>query len=237
MTDPQSELDVERAARLKEYATTNAPALTAEARRLRDAESSSELDLEGIRARVEAATPGPWEADEGKVTCDHSADPSWALRERPVVTTLASDTDAEFIAHARTDVPALLDALEKVDRIATMVNGQYLEQLARAQAAEARLVEVEEALRELLVMSEVTEHRLLDDVVLGNRWVAACDAARALLPTRMTREQEQHVYNGWPHGNEPTCSCGWNPTREQRDEPRAMRTQWEEHAAPTREQE
>ena len=39
----------------------------------------------------------------------------------------------------------------------------------------------------------------------------------------------EHVYNGWPKGDESVCSCGWNPTAEQRDEPRAMRSIHAEH--------
>ena len=74
------------------------------------------LDLEAIRQRVEAATPGPWELigggefvtgadvlvapDDGGVTADN----------------------AIFIAHAREDVPALLAEVERLrDGIAELV--------------------------------------------------------------------------------------------------------------------
>lgn len=66
-------------------------------------------DLTAIRARAEAATPGPWTTwvdghnnhsgvctDDGEVGISDDVE----------------GADAEFIAHARTDVPALLDALE-----------------------------------------------------------------------------------------------------------------------------
>ena len=62
--------------------------------------------LAAIAARAEAATPGPWEvaddflmADAGTVISnqDEQGGPSWN-----------DDDDAEFIAHAREDIPFLL---------------------------------------------------------------------------------------------------------------------------------
>ena len=82
--------------------------------------------LNEIKARAEAATPGPWEADgTGEVSQHWSRPKPW---ETVVGTDVACmsycyggsakgverDEDAEFIAHARTDVPALLDALQSV---------------------------------------------------------------------------------------------------------------------------
>lgn len=75
--------------------------------------------LEEIRARVEAATPGPWTdeggsiwspegpvaaaSDDGKPFGMHSAVIAW---EPP---------DRAFIAHARTDLPAALDWIAHVE--------------------------------------------------------------------------------------------------------------------------
>jgi hypothetical protein len=64
--------------------------------------------LADIEARADAATDGPWNIAV-------SEDRKWALvladagtaDERIVVRSI-SDDDAEFIAHARTDIPALL---------------------------------------------------------------------------------------------------------------------------------
>ena len=61
-------------------------------------------EAQAIAARAEAATNGPWEQPaypSGTMVYrlaerDHIADCEWA-------------TDADFIAHARTDIPALLD--------------------------------------------------------------------------------------------------------------------------------
>jgi len=69
----------------------------------------SELDLDAIRARCAAATPGPWTAP--------SQYPWLVFQDADeynvVSTNLAgkADLDAAFIAAAREDVPALLAAL------------------------------------------------------------------------------------------------------------------------------
>lgn len=59
----------------------------------------SELDLDTIRARCEAATPGPW-------------DPAEALAALFARGTLE---DAAFVAHAREDVPALLARVDELE--------------------------------------------------------------------------------------------------------------------------
>lgn len=69
--------------------------------------------LAAIKARCEAATPGPWKADGCELYVHHSRE--W------VGETLRPDDpraprDAEFIAHAREDVPALVDALDRLGR-------------------------------------------------------------------------------------------------------------------------
>lgn len=78
------------------------------------------LDVAAVRARAEAATPGPW-----RVVEEHGrdiADEGWSqvtiqsevgLRDEvaEVIDDERTDENAEFIAAARADVPALLDAL------------------------------------------------------------------------------------------------------------------------------
>jgi hypothetical protein len=72
------------------------------------ARKAVELDLDAIRARVDAATEGPWTADA--LAGDLDAPSGYRVAE-----VLAwSDPDAEFIAHARTDVPALLAEVERL---------------------------------------------------------------------------------------------------------------------------
>ena len=66
--------------------------------------------LNRIREQSDNAVEGPWDAYMGRI--DH---PGRSLVA--VAYDVAREEDAEFIAHARTDVPALLDALEKVLRL------------------------------------------------------------------------------------------------------------------------
>ena len=77
------------------------------------------FDLDAIQARADAATPGRWDPDI--VPVEHG--------ERHRVTQYAgsgaffdinvrSEADAEFIAHAREDVPALVAALRETRALA-----------------------------------------------------------------------------------------------------------------------
>ena len=74
------------------------------------------LDLNAIKARANAATEGPWGVKDARVFGDDG---------RTQVCTLSGTRawlpDAEFIAHARTDVPALVAEVERlrgvVDRV------------------------------------------------------------------------------------------------------------------------
>lgn len=60
-------------------------------------------ELQAIKARAEAATPGPWTFDieDWKVVNAESQHAS-------------SEEDWQFIAHARTDVPALVAEVERL---------------------------------------------------------------------------------------------------------------------------
>ena len=73
--------------------------------------------LEEIKARAGRATPGPWEAQL-------SFNREWMLilansgtADEDHIGKVADDDDAEFIAHARTDVLNLLAALEAVEAL------------------------------------------------------------------------------------------------------------------------
>ena len=61
--------------------------------------------LDAIEARANAATEGPWRIDVGAEIVDPSFE---------VVAQVVLDEDNDFIAHARTDVPALVAALRAV---------------------------------------------------------------------------------------------------------------------------
>ena len=75
------------------------------------------LDRDAIRARLQAATPGPWkvcpdEATEGdlELVCQGTVD----QHAGPICMHPLTSADAEFIAHAPTDVAALLDEVERL---------------------------------------------------------------------------------------------------------------------------
>lgn len=63
--------------------------------------------LDEIKAREQAATPGPWYTD------------GWALWDDDLnefVELHDTDPDAQFLAHARTDIPALLAEVERLTK-------------------------------------------------------------------------------------------------------------------------
>lgn len=79
-----------------------------------------ENDLAGtreaeIRARAEAATGGPWEMDEipetGECAVFGQAN-AWYTDGQSLICTHAHYSDADFIAHARTDIEYLLAELQ-----------------------------------------------------------------------------------------------------------------------------
>ena len=66
--------------------------------------------LDDIRQRAETATPGPWEMT---LSADRKRALVWDDSES-IVARSEDDADAEFIAHARADIPRLLGALDAV---------------------------------------------------------------------------------------------------------------------------
>lgn len=66
--------------------------------------------LNEIEARANAATPGPWEwgPQDGWLGTEGGVAVGWKWG------TLTQEADGQFIAHARTDVPALVAALRAV---------------------------------------------------------------------------------------------------------------------------
>ncbi len=72
------------------------------------------LDRDAIRARAEAATPGTWqESKAGDWRVGYFERGAWNTIAR-IVTWEGGGPDARFLANARQDVPALLDALDKL---------------------------------------------------------------------------------------------------------------------------
>ena len=75
--------------------------------------------LDEIEARANAATPGPWEAgcNDRHVLYVTTENEEFCQTYGPELYDsqgFFSDDDTAFIAHARTDVPALVAALKKV---------------------------------------------------------------------------------------------------------------------------
>lgn len=85
--------------------------------------------LAAVRARVAATTPGPWLSDPGD-------DGVWTMAENCTGGTIAyinfdnqtgahhPGEDAEFIAHAREDVPQLLSLIDRMgEALENIING------------------------------------------------------------------------------------------------------------------
>lgn len=112
----------------------------------------TDLDLDSIEARANAATDGPWVVKhEPAWEADNVQHPDvitvgaqmWEADDEPMTVCLVSTDheddpvdvlgDAEFIAHARTDVPALVAALREaraeVERLRTVVPASVLDDI------------------------------------------------------------------------------------------------------------
>jgi len=83
----------------------------------------TDKDLEAIRARCEAASPAPWVSYvEGR---DHTSGSSFIMtgegenRGNDIELSGATTEDQDFIAHARQDVPRLLDEIKRLRNLLT----------------------------------------------------------------------------------------------------------------------
>jgi hypothetical protein len=74
------------------------------------------FDLDAIRKRCNQATPGPWKSYvEGR---DHDSGSSFIMTsDEDIELSSASVADQDFIAHARQDIPLLLDEIERLKAI------------------------------------------------------------------------------------------------------------------------
>jgi hypothetical protein len=78
-------------------------------------------ELEAIRRRCDAATPGPWKSFiEGR---DHTGGSSFIMtgsgksRGKDIELSGATNADQDFIAHARQDIPRLLEEIESLKKL------------------------------------------------------------------------------------------------------------------------
>lgn len=78
--------------------------------------------LEEIRRRCELTTPGPWISFvEGR---DHTSGDSVIVRgpegsEKDLYLSGGTVSDQDFVAHARQDIPLLLDEIERLKQLLT----------------------------------------------------------------------------------------------------------------------
>jgi hypothetical protein len=93
----------------------------------------TDLDLEAIKARAEAAGPGPWYSAPDLPPRSHLhavCRGAGASTDGLIVGTTMSAAEADFIAHAREDVPALAAEVarlrEALERIASHGPGDVL---------------------------------------------------------------------------------------------------------------
>lgn len=97
------------------------------------------IDIEVIRRRVGAATPGPWVNASMKFSAGwralvHAGRRNIDLADpRDRATDDTDNANAEFIAHAREDIPALI---AEVERLRAMV-GQHVDDDAMAASIRA----------------------------------------------------------------------------------------------------
>lgn len=108
-------------------------------------------DLDAIRARCEAATPGPWHGATPTCDHDHDADDPACSIEDPnsaiVANCVENDADVDFILYARTDIPALLAYVEELESRVTYTVGET-EWAHRIAVAEQRFVDEYDAHQE-----------------------------------------------------------------------------------------
>jgi hypothetical protein len=100
---------------------------------------ATELDVAAIRARCEAATDGPWlidslESGEYGLFIDRDPDAERLGCGGRQVAGWLTEANAEFIAHARADLPAALDEIERL-RAALDEARAEVERLTRDRAA------------------------------------------------------------------------------------------------------
>lgn len=121
-----------------------------------------------IRERANAATPGPWGTQGGSYACIYSdagvvgdivCEPPEGVEE----SLQAWPRTSEFIAHARQDVPELLDALEAAEA-----------EVARLREDKARLLEAAE---ELLLVANLRGDTVFDPVYDPKPWTARMQTA------------------------------------------------------------
>lgn len=129
--------------------------------------SADSIDLDAIRARVDAATVGPWSVAEQTHGDWFGIQDEWLA-----LGSMFGSADAEFIAHARTDVPALLAEVERLREYVVIAKD------AARDASDSRAVLADtvpaQKVRELAnrgTGTDMNPTRLASDVIVDGWWI------------------------------------------------------------------
>lgn len=160
----------------------------------------TELDLDAVEARANAATPEPWDVGDGteiglgiepitgggfyfdaivaQVTysSERDGDRQRAANRGVQLQLSAPDADAEFIARARTDVPALVAEVKRQQSLFRAADTAAGIQARRAERAEGKLITL---IARLHQMADAWDADLPETI----RREAASGAIRATLET------------------------------------------------------
>jgi hypothetical protein len=112
----------------------------------------STLDLDAVRARANAATKGPWfwqANDKGYPQSILANDDGLVLVAETFTGPEHFPAEAEFIAHARTDIEALCDEVEQLQQSTAVVGGLY-------RSAESDVTHIMAAITELTHHGDLT---------------------------------------------------------------------------------
>lgn len=129
------------------------------------------LDLDAIRQRADAATPGVWihrKIKWGKspihVVVDGPQSIAYAESEGAdaAVFERANSANSEFIAHARHDVPALLDEVERLKSEMRMRELHHFEEEQKRIEAEAKAERLRIQLAAVIRFAQPGTHSLED---------------------------------------------------------------------------
>jgi hypothetical protein len=159
-------------------------------------------ELQAIEARTNAATPGEWIAplkDLGEIESfaaldfyfDHSFEAYPPLGECGPVFVASGKENADFIAHARTDVPALVAEvrrLQEVERKA-IEQSEYIqasgltEYEVAMKIAQARQAALEEAARVAIDFGDTAQQ--IDDRGMSSAFILGCEYAAEKISDRI----------------------------------------------------
>ena len=127
----------------------------------------NEQELKEIEALAAAATPGPWIAEHevneysyfeppsGEPAGVHTQDSEWPAQY------VRSDADADFIAHARQDVPALCEEVRRL-------NGELAMAMDAVDELSRQMVEIERLTAENALAQTEAERRRNELTVMLN---------------------------------------------------------------------